>query len=174
MSPQTDFSKWLTFDQVTAHTGIARRTLEREVAAGKWRTRKRPNPPKKAETVFNPEEVAARLPPPVQSVVRHSATESDNTAALAEMDQAPVTLAGIAEVVAMVCERIIGAPQPAPEAKPLFVDLEEAITITGLSEGCLWKLIAEGKIASIRYREGNRRVTKVRRAELEAFGGFAR
>jgi hypothetical protein len=174
MSPQTDISAWLNFDQVAARTGIARRTLEREVAAGKWQTRKRPNPPKKAETVFNPEEVAARIPPPVQSVVRHSAMESDNTAALAEMDQAPVTLAGIAEVVAMVCERIIGAPQPVPEPKPLFVDLDEAKTITGLSEGCLWKLIADEKISCIRYREDNRRVTKVRRAELEAFGGFDR
>lgn len=170
MSPQTDISRWMTFDQVTAATGIARRTLEREIAAGKWQTRKRPNPPKKAEVVFDPELVAARIPPPVHSVVR----QSDNTAAMAEMDQMPVTLAGIAEVVAMVCERIMGAPQAAPDDKPLFVDLEEASRITGLSEGCLWKLIGDNAITCLRYREGGRRVTKVRRAELEAFGGVSK
>lgn len=173
MSPQTDISTWPNFARVTAQTGIGRRTLERQIAAGKWQTRKRPNPPKKHEVVFDPEQVAARTPPPVRSVVQASATETAHTGALAEMREAPVTLAGIAEVVAMVCERIIGAPQAEPAAKPLFVDLEEASRITGLSEGCLRKLIGEQAFRPLRYREGNLRVTKVRRAELEAFGGIA-
>lgn len=55
MSPQVDISGWPNIDQVSAATGISRRTLERELAAGKWQTGKRQRPGVKPETVFDPD-----------------------------------------------------------------------------------------------------------------------
>jgi hypothetical protein len=165
MTAQPELLNWPNIDQVAAATGLSRRTLERQLAAGEWNTRKRPRSGMKPETVFDPDQVAARAPAPLSSVVR--ANPATDPAKLAESKE---DWGMIAEIAAMVCQQVLSAiaPPPEPEAKPLFVDLREASEITGLSTTCLRGLIKDGNLPHVLDRDPKRhqKTPRVRRADL--------
>ena len=179
MSPKIDLSGWPNIEQVAAATGISRRTLERELAAGKWQTQKRPRQGAKPETVFDPDQVAARMPANPSSVVKAPVTANDsaNPATMAEAAiEGGVSLSAIAQIVSMVCEQFMGmmvpeSPEVLAESRCRFVALEDASEITGLSAGCIRRLALEGKLtyAMDRNGHGDYRVMKIRRADLETF-----
>lgn len=172
MSPQTDISGWPNIDQVSATTGISRRTLERELSAGKWQTEKRKRHGARAEVVFDPDQVAARMPAPRSAVV--PASDSASVAKVAETQETGLSFELIAQVVAMAVQQVMGTmTPPQSEPQPMFVDLEEASRLTGLSVGCLRSLVKERRLLHVldrRSHHSGHRVPKVRRADLETFG----
>ncbi len=171
MSPQTDISGWPNIDQVMAQTGKSRRTLEREVKAGKWHTRQRARPGVRPEVVFHPDQVAARTPPPTSWVTKGVPVMMPPDTAMAETQEPGIPLDMITQVVTAVFERFAGVGQVAPAAQKLFVTLDEASELSGLSAGLLRKAAKEGKLTHALDADKSRHYTvvKIKRAALEAF-----
>lgn len=171
MSPQEEISGWPNFDQVIAETGISRRTLERQVSKGEWATRKRIRQGGGNETVFDPDQVAARVPAPHSSVVRTAPPAAPAT--VPAMAEAPeVNMSAVAEIAAAICQQLMAVmvpPVPAPQS--IFVDLDEAARISGLNKSCLRGLIDTGRIGHVMDTSKSRhKIPKIRRADLETFG----
>lgn len=165
MSPQVNIATWPNIEQVAAQTGISRRTIERELSAGKWRTQKRRRTNARPEVVFDPEQVASRMPVGHASVVKAVPATMAETAGTEE----PITWNGVAELAGAICQQILGALMPAAEEeKTLYVGLDEASKITGLSVGCLRKRVKEGELTAMYDADKSRHYTvpKVRRGDL--------
>jgi excisionase family DNA binding protein len=160
VSPEIDLSGWMNADQVCTSLGIAPRTLDREVAANRWQTRLRQRPGKRPERVFDPEEVAGRLPsPPTQLVhVPPIPPMSPPVAQLAQSQEPPISRM---EIAAMM-QAMLASLQP--EEKPTHVRIKEASRITGFSVTFIRRAIRDGRLPSV--KDGG---FKMRRETLETF-----
>jgi hypothetical protein len=144
MSPEVDISGWPSEAQVAAMLGVSERTLRREAAKGQWQTRARQRPGKKSETVYNPDQVAARMPPPPSSIVRSKPDDLDNQDSLSELAEfTPVTWPAVVDLV----RTLLAELQPVePQPQKRFVTAKQAAEIAGLSEGCIRRMMREGKL----------------------------
>lgn len=173
MSPQIDISAWPNIDQVAAVTGISRRTLERELADGKWRIRKRKRASGRPETVFDPDQVGARTPAAHTSVVPADAVparDSANTASVAEMAEIPGEGAHLLQLMVGAFQQVMQGAAAAPVERTLFLALEEASERSGLSPELLAKLARAGKmrfLMDLNSHRNNYSAMKIFTADLE-------
>ena len=159
---QPDLSTWLSEDQVSNQLGISSRQLRRERSENRWNTRERTRPGRKPEVVYNPAEVEARMPPPVQTLMKAAPapTHLDNPAPTSGLSAElaglpPITWPAIIDLVESLAQR------NKPADPTLYVRLDEASRITGLTVAYLKRLIKAGSLRSIKDI-----AIKVRRTDL--------
>jgi len=151
-----DLSHWLNDDQVMAQIGISARTLHRQVQAGQWHPQHRPRPGNRPERVFDPEELRDKLPQQPARVVPQSKAVQPISPPVAALAEPPISWPAIISLV----EHFVELHQTKPQA--LWVKLQEASQITGLSVTFLRRLTKRGKLESVKDRS-----IKVPRAALD-------
>jgi len=157
---------------VAAQLGISERSVDRLAESGHLQFRMRPRGGIRPERVYNPDQVVARLPPSPSSLVRQSAALAQlvgssirSAASVAESSEPQTITAVVQGLLAALKPEPIPAP-PAPQ--PLWIGLDAASTVTGLSVTCLRKMIKAGRLNCIRDR-----AVKVRRSDLDKLEGLA-
>lgn len=175
-----DLSTWLSDAEVCARLEISARTLDREAKAGRMHPMNRHRPGLRAQRVWNPEDIDARLPqrpaqvmPPETPPVRFRPYLSDvqippvtELSRSGDLGGALVTaLAGALQRIADVVETRTLPPQR--PATP-WLTLPDASEYTGLSVAYLRRVIKAGKLPWIRDR-----AIKVRRADLDNLDSLA-
>lgn len=159
-----DLSKWLTKAETAAILGISERTLDRLGEQGKGPERRlRPRPGKKPEPVYRPEDVQAMAA--AQNKPMIIAPDSPLRTAPAAGSIAPRPPAqpplGVAEFFALVDGIAQKVTAVLPRAEKLWLTLEEAAQVSGLSEAFLRRLVRTGNLPAVRDR-----AWKVRRSDL--------
>jgi len=157
MSPQPDLSKWLPNAQVCAQLGISPRTLDTWVTADRLHPQYRKRTGLRSERVFDPEEIAAQLPPPRTSVVRSPESIPQLAQPSAQISQSVAESAQtglealVAQVAGQLMQQLLPALLPAPEPPPdpMYIHLKRAAEITGISEGGLRRLIKAKNLSAI-------------------------
>jgi hypothetical protein len=156
-----DLSRWLTDAEASARLGLSPRSLDREKDAGRLHPMQRPVPGRRAERVWDPEEIQARMPTTtramqVVSPVPPPMAETSETSNLA--------LAGLpAEALPAIIARLLEMVAEANQTPRPWITLDEASHATGLSRKFLRRLIAQGDLQGIRDVS-----IKVHRESLEA------
>lgn len=181
MSP--DFSTWLTKDQAAARIGVSTKTVEKLAQDGKlqqasWK-RATGGP---ARVVYHPDDVARlateRRPGAAPFVLPPESAGTAGTAPQHGGGGGPPAQAGagaLAPVVPPTDEMLRMAAVFAAAVRavtsqssqkgdgPVFLTLEEAAAFTGLSQGCLRRMVDNGTLTAVRDRG-----LRLRRRDLEA------
>jgi excisionase family DNA binding protein len=169
MTPQPDLSDWLTAAEAAAVIGVSEKTLYRMTVATdrqpvliQKQTRRRPGLP--PVSVFHPDDVARqryiRNPAskpfimPTKEPVRPESDVSDKLSVvpLPRPEVAAVLLTLVGQVVDRLCP-------------PRYMTVEQAVRYTGLSAGCLDRLVRQDRLR--RVEEGVRGF-RYRREDLDA------
>lgn len=165
-----DADGWLTKADAATRLGVGERTVERLAARGALTARMRPGFP----TMYNPEDVD-RMASASRTVHRAAIAAADPTTrangnghgALVRQE-APVPeplVEPIVRFLELLTTRLAIGPTgptgPTPIA-PLYVSVDEAACLTGLSRPTVRRMVAEGKLPFERDRGG----IKIRRDAL--------
>lgn len=166
---ELDLSTWLTDAEVCARLGVSQDTLDRLVKKG-LQAAKRPMPGRKPQRVFDPELIAARMPPapakvltapiPAISAPSRELRESPHQNGLVA-DQSMMMISHLIDVA--VAARIEIAARKEPEPDPTFITLQRAAEITGLSVPRIRNIIDKDGLDGVYDK---RRSIKVRREDL--------
>lgn len=148
--PKAD-ETWLLKKEAAERLGVSERTLERLIADGKITQSHRRVPGRRPLAVVNPADIERLEAETVKPIVVNDSSGSGSKALATRANVLPM-LAGL--VAAM------GQQQP----NKLFLNLEEASALSGLSQAFLRRLIRDGKLAAVRDVS-----LKVSRANLERF-----
>jgi hypothetical protein len=144
----TDLSNWLTEAEAAARLGTTDRTIQRWCEAGKGpERRKRPVPGRKAETVYNPDDVArmAETPPAVFSP-GSALVPRDPGPGSALVLRDPEPDSRVALVLGMLQEWL---QSQQPKKRGPWLTLKEASDYSGFSMALLRRLIAAEKLPTI-------------------------
>jgi excisionase family DNA binding protein len=154
-SPKLDLSTWLSDEEACARLGCAPRTLDREMERGHLHPQYRQRAGKRAQRVWNPEEIQAHMRPGPMQLLRSNAV-APTAPPLAEMGLLPpeATQAMIGRLVEMLVE---SRKPPKP-----WATLDEAAEELGLSRSFLHRLVKSGSLEAVKDRS-----IKVRRGDLE-------
>lgn len=182
-SENLDLSTWLTKQQAADAIGVSTKTIEQFAKDGKiqqavWRPQNRGA----AKAVYQPDDVARiaadRKPGLAPFVLPAGVTLPVNGNGhptgiqLGSKVDATPTGEEVLRLVFAAALRTLAAEPPMASENPsektsetpkLFLTIEEAATVSGLSRACLRKLIADGSIRGIRDRGW-----KIARRDLEA------
>lgn len=153
MTPKLDLTNCLNDTEVCSRLGIAPRTLHREVTEGRLHPQYRQREGKRPERVFFPDEIEARMPK-APAVLTHREPNSAMPPESPAMQPMPQSVAGMAGLpvetwaaIVNLVEGVIASAQP--ETPAMWIKLEEAARITGLSQRKLRQLIDIGKLGAI-------------------------
>ena len=166
MSELVNLADWLTEEQAAAALTVVPRTLLRYVEAGKLEQRKRPRPGKKAENVYNPDDVA-RLQPQAhvmpEVVAEQPAPDRELAPPTAPPAFAAAFLQGIQTIVSLIQTNQTDSEKASAYENKLVVSLAEAAQYSGFSRRFLRAAIENGELPSI--MDGKRR--KIPKLALE-------
>jgi hypothetical protein len=153
----SDLSSWLNDEQTRAALGVSPRTLDR--MAKDLRPQRRPVPGRKPERVFDPEVIYQKAPaPPVSVAMQTVAPMSPPTHPLAELAGLPdITWPAIIDMIDHVLQ------MKTPPSPAMWIRLNEASQLTGLSRTMLRRLIASGDLKAVKDQ-----AIKVRREGLDS------
>ena len=170
MTSPNPLEHWLTLAETASRLQRSEKTILRMCAAGELQRRDRPRPGKKPETVIHPADVdrleqAMRAPHVMPAVGSNGGAASTALApiaptALAELPH--TTGVAIRTETPMPIDRLLASLSRASAPPPLWLTIAEASEYSGLSQSLLRRLIANGRLPSIRDR-----AVKVRRADLD-------
>ncbi len=172
---QPDLSGWPTKLEAAQRVGVSHKTIERLAQDGKIEVRYRPVPGRRAEPVYNPNDLDRerdRRQPAGFVMPADAATE---TAKSAPAESRALALRRPSDPLAALAEHLAKLAQafPAEDAKPTvpiaqkqWLTLAEAVEYSGLSRQTLIRLIGSKDLPYRRDGKGN--AYKVRRRDLEA------
>jgi len=144
-SPPPDLSAWLTKTEVAQLLGVTERTVDRYVGDGQINRAYRRVPGRREMPVFHPGDVDR---------IRTATVEMQPF--VMPNEPAPMVRGALVPAAGgmgwTAGRRLLLAPaaQPAPEPSPLFVSIEEAARLTGLSKALLHRLCMGRLIPSVR------------------------
>jgi hypothetical protein len=156
-------AEWISKEDAAAILKTSTRSVERMAAAGKLETAKRQRPGKSPETLYRTNDVMRLTPqayemPPAESAVATTPTAATTAPPAPPTDAIPL----LAALLATMQEN---PRRSAPDTPRLWIGIEEASAISGLSRGFLRRLCTAGLIEAVR----DQRRWKINRAKLLAF-----
>lgn len=163
MRPQLakDLSAWLTKEQTREILQVSLRTLDSFVTEGKLQTAKRPQPGKPPATVYYPGDVEQlrKERQPAAHVLPADSTQLARSVA----ETAQSGLADRVIVPLSFVEEALQHWQKRPEPPRLFLTIQEASHLSGLTQTYLRRAIANGLLPL--FKDGRR--LRIRRKDLE-------
>jgi hypothetical protein len=168
METATDLTPWLTKSQAAHYLNSSEKHIERLSKRGRVQQAMRKQDGARTIAVFNPRDIERERARQktifeVQPFVVEGAAAGGALAKIDKSDAvAPVSqFDGLAEVLAHVTNAVEALNSW--NARAVYVPIEDAVRITGLSRGIVRRLAREGRIANFRSRG-----VRYRRADLEA------
>jgi hypothetical protein len=170
MIGNVDYSTWLTKQQAAERIGCSTKTVEklaqdRRIQQAAWR-RPTGGP---AVAVYHPDDVARiaqeRRPEASAFVLPAGPVAPNGNGARGELERASPIAPGddVLRSIFAAALRAVTSEKSQNLSEKLFLTLEEAATFSGLSQTCLRRLIAGGKLDAMRDRG-----LRIRRRDLEA------
>jgi hypothetical protein len=161
--------EWLTLAETVRTLGRSQSTVERLSATGQLRSKLEPRPGRKPERLYS-EEDARRL----ASRIGEANTRSIQVARPKPEAQIPISPAVVSSLREAMAEW--RNPPPISIREKLWLTLDEAAELSGLSAGFLRESIVEPQYHRpgenlIGIRGGSHGTWRIQRASLEAFAG---
>lgn len=174
MSDSLDLSTWLTKQEAADALGVSTKAVERFTRAGKLEQRFRPQAGSPHVAVYFPDDVAKlartrqRTPPPFVLEAERDSPPNGNghhTSRALERVSAPradLATAGddLFRVLVTAAVKVLSETSQTP---PLWVTVQEASAVTGLTQAYLRRQVKAGTLKAIRDRGW-----RIRRTDLEA------
>jgi hypothetical protein len=151
----SDLSTWLTKRQAAHALATSEKTVDRYVTQGLLQVAYRPTPGQRPAAVYPPDQVKELVAKYRRVIV---AEEMPATAAVERSGSGSEAQA--LTLYAAMLQQLVQRPADPPA--PLWVTLDQAAAISGLSVGYLRRAIKEGQLAAVRDRNW-----KVRIADLQ-------
>lgn len=143
-----DLSQWLNDDEAAGRLGISVRTLERNK---QLHPAHRPVAGRRPERCWNPEEIAAKVPPPMTRAMQLVSTVPPSMSGMAESSNLPALPGSMgAEAMEAVIMRLVEMVAAASQSPKPWITLDEASDATGLSRKLLRRLIHNGQLQGVR------------------------